>query len=307
MDSFVESIFHQHIWETDAWKALQEEVPKIDALHLRDLLKACFSFVSAHSLGRDPLRELLHRVSRHYLRLHSSESHSWDHGMLSPPHGRIHPPAIEEAHCPCQGSQGRGEDCISCLFLSKMSFRKPWPLVSRSTSPRTVPSSTLPSVPPRIRYAIVVGISLMHCRSSTSMARTSSLRSTRSSTPSRSSPTRSEVVNFVYVTDLLLVSSRIGLHRQGTDHCRQHWYWWLLLGSRVRLRGFACWYFSFIVHLMVAHRSRRCQGRWGSSAQVPRQRRSRRHVSLLRGCRSRAHSCGHCQQDLHHCWDHAEL
>ena len=39
MDSFVESIFHQHIWETDAWKALQEEVPKIDALHLRDLLK----------------------------------------------------------------------------------------------------------------------------------------------------------------------------------------------------------------------------------------------------------------------------
>ena len=26
-----------------------------------------------------------------------------------------------------------------------------------------------------------------------------------------------------------------------------------------------------------------------------------RNESLLRGCRSRAHSCSHCQQDLHHC------
>ncbi|KAK8800752.1 hypothetical protein WA158_000077 [Blastocystis sp. Blastoise] len=39
MDSFVQTIYNQHIWETDAWKALKEEVPKINQTHLKELLK----------------------------------------------------------------------------------------------------------------------------------------------------------------------------------------------------------------------------------------------------------------------------
>ena len=39
MDPFVQSIASQHIWETAEWEALKQAVPKIEELHLKDLLK----------------------------------------------------------------------------------------------------------------------------------------------------------------------------------------------------------------------------------------------------------------------------
>ena len=39
MESFVETITKQHIWESEEWKALKEAVPGIQELHLRQLLQ----------------------------------------------------------------------------------------------------------------------------------------------------------------------------------------------------------------------------------------------------------------------------
>lgn len=39
MESFVQAITNQHIWETDEWKVLKEEVPEIEKHHLRQLLQ----------------------------------------------------------------------------------------------------------------------------------------------------------------------------------------------------------------------------------------------------------------------------
>ena len=39
MESFIQSITNQHIWESDEWNALKEEVPEVEKLHLRELLQ----------------------------------------------------------------------------------------------------------------------------------------------------------------------------------------------------------------------------------------------------------------------------
>lgn len=39
MDSFVQTITSQHIWESAEWAALKECVPQVEKLHLRNLLQ----------------------------------------------------------------------------------------------------------------------------------------------------------------------------------------------------------------------------------------------------------------------------
>lgn len=40
----------KHVWTTDAWAKLKEHVPKIEGVHLRELLAVCFSRVMAGDL-----------------------------------------------------------------------------------------------------------------------------------------------------------------------------------------------------------------------------------------------------------------
>lgn len=51
MNSFVETMTKQHIWESDEWKALQEAVPGIKEQHLRQLLQVN-SIPLIHVIGR---------------------------------------------------------------------------------------------------------------------------------------------------------------------------------------------------------------------------------------------------------------
>lgn len=39
MDSFVQAMTTQHIWETSEWETLKQDVPEVTKLHLRDLLQ----------------------------------------------------------------------------------------------------------------------------------------------------------------------------------------------------------------------------------------------------------------------------
>ena len=41
MDSFVQAMTTQHIWETAEWETLKQDVPEVTKLHLRDLLQVC--------------------------------------------------------------------------------------------------------------------------------------------------------------------------------------------------------------------------------------------------------------------------
>ena len=52
MNSFVETMTKQHIWESDEWKALQEAVPGIKEQHLRQLLQVN-SILPIHLIGRE--------------------------------------------------------------------------------------------------------------------------------------------------------------------------------------------------------------------------------------------------------------
>lgn len=52
MNSFVETMTKQHIWESDEWKALQEAVPGIKEQHLRQLLQVN-SIPLIHVIGRE--------------------------------------------------------------------------------------------------------------------------------------------------------------------------------------------------------------------------------------------------------------
>lgn len=45
MDSFVQDITSQHIWETAEWAALKESVPEVEKLHLRQLLQVFYNLL----------------------------------------------------------------------------------------------------------------------------------------------------------------------------------------------------------------------------------------------------------------------
>lgn len=45
MESFIQTITNQHIWESDEWNALKEEVPEVEKLHLRELLQVLNSII----------------------------------------------------------------------------------------------------------------------------------------------------------------------------------------------------------------------------------------------------------------------
>ena len=52
MESFVETITKQHIWESEEWKALKEFVPEVQELHLRQLLQVHLTILYSYT-GRE--------------------------------------------------------------------------------------------------------------------------------------------------------------------------------------------------------------------------------------------------------------
>lgn len=55
MESFVDTITKQHIWESEEWEALKNAVPGIQELHLRQLLQVHLTIIYSYNRMRSVL------------------------------------------------------------------------------------------------------------------------------------------------------------------------------------------------------------------------------------------------------------